>query len=179
MNHIGLLFSFRGRIGRARYILVQLALLAFWFTFFLKLSPYFSSQENALYFDWVAAIAMIWINLATMAKRLHDRHRSGWWAVPIFILGRLSYVYYGLFLGLAFGVDISIARELLLVMPIVAMSVLQTGVFIELVFMIGTEGPNRYGPDPTRTVTHPPIDSGPQPYGVPDFLLRRAGPSPT
>jgi uncharacterized membrane protein YhaH (DUF805 family) len=156
---------------------VQLALLAFWFIFFIKLSPSFSPQENAVYFDWVVAIAMIWINLATMAKRLHDRNRSGWWAIPIFILSRLSYVYYGLFFGLAFGVDISVARELLLVMPVVAMSVLQTWVFIELVFLIGTDGPNRYGPDPTRTVGHPPIGSPPEPDGVPDFLVRRAGPS--
>jgi uncharacterized membrane protein YhaH (DUF805 family) len=179
LNHIGSLFSFRGRIGRARYILVQLALLAFWFIFFIKLSAYFSRQENALYFTWVVAIAMIWINLATMVKRLHDRNRSGWWAVPIFILSRLSYVYYGLFFGLSFGVDISIAEELLLVMLAVAVSVLQTWVFIELVFLIGTEAPNRYGPDPTRPATNPPIYSGPEPHGVPDFLVRRAGPFPT
>jgi uncharacterized membrane protein YhaH (DUF805 family) len=176
---MGSLFSFRGRIGRAKYILVQSALLAFWFIFFIKLSAYFSPQENALYFTWVVAIAMIWINLATMVKRLHDRNRSGWWAVPIFILSRLSYVYYGLFFGLGFGVDISIAEELLLVMLAVAVSVLQTWVFIELVFLIGTEAPNRYGPDPTRPATNPPIYSGPEPHGVPDFLVRRAGPFPT
>jgi uncharacterized membrane protein YhaH (DUF805 family) len=179
VNYIGLLFSFRGGIGRAKYILVQLALLAFWFIFFIKLSAYFSPQENALYVGWVVAIAMIWINLATTVKRLHDRSRSGWWAVPIFILSRLSYLYYGLFFGLSFVVDISIAEELLLVLLAVAMSLLQTWAFIELVFLIGTEGPNRYGPDPTRIVAHPPIDSDPQPYGVPDFLLRRARSSPT
>ena len=94
---------------------------------------------------------MIWINTATTVKRLHDRNRSGWWAAAVFIVNRLSYVYYGLFFGLYFGVDISIAREMLLVMLAVALSLLQTWVVIELFFLIGTDGPNRFGPDPTRT----------------------------
>ena len=151
---------------------MQLPLLAFWLVFWLKLSLYLSPQW------WVVAIAMIWVNAATTVKRLHDRNRSGWWAVPIFALNRLSYVYYGLFFGLSFGVDISVAEELLLVMLALALSLLQTWVFIELVFVIGTEGQNRYGPDPTRTVGGSPLHSGPRPYGVPDFLVRRAGPSP-
>jgi uncharacterized membrane protein YhaH (DUF805 family) len=70
---------------------------------------------------------MIRINAATTAKRLDDRARSGWWAVAIIILNRLSYVYYGLFFGSYFGVDISTANELLLVVPVVAMSFWQLG----------------------------------------------------
>jgi len=82
------------------------------------------------------------------------------------------------FFGLSFGVDISIAEELLLALLAVATSLLQTWVFIELVFLMGTEGANQYGPDPTSAVTGSPIASGPGPYDVPDFLVRRAGPSP-
>jgi uncharacterized membrane protein YhaH (DUF805 family) len=177
VNYIGLLFSFRGRINRARYLLVQGALLTFWFMLFVKLSIYFSSQWQALHFDWVVAIAMIWINAATTAKRLHDRNTSGWWAVAIFVLNRLSYVYYGLFFGLAFGVDISSAEELLPVMLAVAMSLLQTWVVIELFFMMGTDGPNRFGPDPTRAAPNLPTDWHPEPDRVPEFLVCRASPS--
>ena len=83
---------------------------------------------------------MIWINLATTAKRLHDRNRSGWWAVAVVVVNRLSLLYYGLFFGLYFGVDISIAEELLLVMFAVALSVLQTWIVIELFFLTGTDG---------------------------------------
>ena len=83
---------------------------------------------------------MIWINIATTAKRLHDRNRSGWWTVAVIIVGRLSYVYHGLFFGLYFGVDLSSGKELLLVMSAVALSLLQTWVIIELFFMIGTDG---------------------------------------
>jgi len=154
---------------------VQLGLLTFWFMLFI----YFSPQWKDLHFDWVVAITMVWINAAAVAKRLHDRNRSGWWAVPILILSRLSFVYYGLFFGLSFGVDISIAKELLLVILAVAMSLLQTWVIIELFFVMGTDGPNRFGPDPTRTALNPSIESRPKPDSVPDFLVHRAGPSPT
>jgi len=49
-------------------------------------------------------------------------------------------------------------RELLLVLFAVVLSLLQTWIVIELFFMIGTEGLNRFGPDPTRS---PPNSSGP------------------
>ena len=113
---------------------------------------------------------MIWINTATTVKRLHDRNRSGWWAAAVFVISRLSYVYYGLFFGLYFGVDISIAREMLLVLFAVALSLLQTWVVIELFFLIGTDGPNRFGADPTRNLPNSPIASRAEPAGVPDFL---------
>jgi uncharacterized membrane protein YhaH (DUF805 family) len=176
MDYAWLLFSFKGRINRARYLVVQLPLLTFWLILWLKFPLHFSSQWEALH--WVVAITMIWINAATTVKRLHDRNRSGWWAVAIFVVNRLSYVYYGLFFGLYFGVDISVAKELLLVMLAVALSLLQTWVIIELFFLMGTDGPNRFGPDPTRTAPNSPVASRPEPASVPDFLVRRAGPAP-
>jgi len=42
----------------------------------------------------------------------------------------------------------SSAKELLVVMIAVALSLLQTWAIIELFFLIGTDGPNRFGPDP-------------------------------
>jgi uncharacterized membrane protein YhaH (DUF805 family) len=91
MDYAWLLFSFNGRINRPRYLVVQLALLTFWLILWLK----FSSQSEALH--WVVAITMIWINAATTVRRLHDRNRSGLWAVAVFIVNLLSYAYYGLF----------------------------------------------------------------------------------
>jgi uncharacterized membrane protein YhaH (DUF805 family) len=176
LNYIRLLFSFKGRINRARYLVVQLALLTFWL---LWLKFYFSSQWTTLQFDWVVTIALIWINVATTAKRLHDRNRSGWWAVAIFILNRLTYVYYGLFFGSYFGVDISMAEELLLVMLGLAMSLLATCAFIELFFLMGTDGPNRFGPDPLASVaTCGPTNSRPDQHSVPGFLVHSAGAPP-
>ena len=56
------------------------------------------------------------------------------------------------FSGLYFGVDLSTARELLLLTFAVALPLLQTWVVIELFFLIGTDGPNRFGPDPLARV---------------------------
>jgi uncharacterized membrane protein YhaH (DUF805 family) len=173
MDYARLLFSFSGRINRARFLVVQLALLTAWFMVWLKLPHYFSSPWET----WVLSILMIWINTATTVRRLHDRNRSGWWALAIFVVNRMSYMYYGLFFGSYFGVDISTGGQLLLVMLVVALSFLQTGIFIELFFVIGTDGPNRFGPDPTRSAPNSPIDSHAGPVGVPDFLVLRAGPS--
>jgi len=173
MDYARFLFGFKGRLNRARYLVVELALLALWLAFWL--SPFhFPSQWTVL--PWLVALAMVWINLATTARRLHDRNRSGWWAVATFAVNRLSYMYYGLFFGLSFGVDISIGRELLLVLLAAALSLLQTWIIIELFFLMGTDGPNRFGPDPTRAAPGSPIASHPQPESVPDFLVHRAGP---
>jgi uncharacterized membrane protein YhaH (DUF805 family) len=37
---------------------------------------------------------MFWITTATTVKRLHDRDRRGYWAIPIVILNRLALLYY-------------------------------------------------------------------------------------
>jgi uncharacterized membrane protein YhaH (DUF805 family) len=174
MNFVRILFSFRGRINRARYLAVQLALIAFWLFVLPRLPLYFSSEDQALFFGAMTVIAMIWINAATTAKRLHDRNRSGWWALAILVVDRLSYVYYGMMLGLSFGVDISIAEQLLLALSACALSLLQMSIIIELFFLIGTDGKNRFGSDPTRGAPDSPTDSRPQQDRVPDFLLRRA-----
>lgn len=168
MDYGRLLFGFSGRINRARYLAVQLALLTFGLVLWLK-SPFGQVMQAG------AIIAMLWINAATTAKRLHDRDRSGWWAIAVLIVNPLCYVYYALFFGLYFGVDVSGAQQVLHVMGVLALSVLQTWIVIELFFMIGTDGRNRFGADPTRSAKLP-IISHPQSFGVPDFLLQRAGP---
>jgi uncharacterized membrane protein YhaH (DUF805 family) len=126
---------------------------------------------------WVVTILLVWINAATTVKRLHDCNWRGWWAIATFALSRLSYAYYILFLGLSFGTDISIAKMLLLVMIAVALSILQTWVFIVLFFVIGTEGSNRFGPDPTRTAPGASIAPRAEPRGVPNFLVHSSGPA--
>jgi len=168
MDLVWLLFRFRGRINRAKYLIVELALLALWLLLWFK--PWF--QAAPLWEHWVAAISMIWINLAVTTKRLHDRNRNGWWAVAVFVVNRLSWAYYSAFFGLSFGADIPVASELLLlVLVAVALSLLQTWVMIELFFLVGTDGPNRFGPDPTRIIALSPTGPRADPDRVPDFLL--------
>ena len=87
----------------------------------------------------------MWLVVATTVKRLHDRNRSGWWIIPFFVVPPLFYRFDDLlgdswaafFLGLA-------------------VIVLCLWGFIELLFLRGTRGPNRFGPD--RLAPH---DTGP------------------
>lgn len=174
MGFVWLLFSVKGRLNRARYLVVELVLLALWGIIWLK--PGFPATPHALI--WIAAIPMILINMATTAKRLHDRDRSGWWAIAVFVVNRLSYLYYGAFFGLSFGVEIPIAGEMLLVMIAVSLSLLQTWIVIELFFLAGTDGPNRFGPDPTRTAPAAGGVTHQQQHDLPDFLVHRSGAVP-
>jgi uncharacterized membrane protein YhaH (DUF805 family) len=170
MDYAWLLLSYKGRLNRARYLVVQLALLTVWLVTWLK----FPAPSDALH--WVLALTMLWINTATTAKRLHDRNRSGWWAVAVVFVNLLSYTYYSLFIGLYFGVDLSIAKELLLVMLAVALPLLQTWVVIELFFLMGTDGRNRFGPDPlSQVATGAPTAPRAVQDNVPAFLVQSAG----
>ena len=68
----------------------------------------------------------------------------------------------------------SSAKELLVVMIAVALSLLQTWAIIELFFLIGTDGPNRFGPDPLA-----PIDTRPRwdQRSELEFVPHSAGPA--
>jgi uncharacterized membrane protein YhaH (DUF805 family) len=75
------LFGFQGRIGRIQYIWLILmpwsvALLVL--GFILAVSP---SRDNIIFglASFILGIALIWIFIAVMTKRLHDIDKSGWW----------------------------------------------------------------------------------------------------
>lgn len=67
------------------------------------------------------ALASILPAITVQVRRFHDRNISGWWYLALFILGFVPYL--GLISGIA----------------ILVISVLR-----------GTEGPNKFGPDPLR-----------------------------
>jgi uncharacterized membrane protein YhaH (DUF805 family) len=68
------------------------------------------------------AILAVFLPLISLTvRRFHDRNISGWWYLALFVLGFVPYV--GIVVGLA----------------ILVISVLP-----------GTEGPNKFGPDPLR-----------------------------
>ena len=85
----------------------------------------------------------IWPVIAGTVKRLHDRDTSGW-AIPVF---------WGL---LALGLMLSlVAGDSLGAWVMVGIFSLGVGFFgihlsIEVAFRRGTEGTNRYGPDPLK-----------------------------
>ena len=172
------LFSFEGRINRVKYwyalfaslisCLVFLAVLAFaiggtfgagvksvdiglFDIFSNPLSfPFGASFNNAgptstatliplLFYAGGTPIFVVsmWFLAATTIKRLHDRNKSGWWIVPFFIVSNLLSK-----IGDRLG-DSNVAVFLVLIA-----FVLNLWAVAELLFLKGTSGPNRFGPDP-------------------------------
>ena len=86
MNILAVLFSFSGRIGRSQYWLgyfVQFALAG------LAWMCLLTGQQNQnillLLVPIVLAPIVLWMGLAVMAKRYHDRDKSAWWILIAFI----------------------------------------------------------------------------------------------
>jgi len=121
-----LLFSFEGRINRAKFWLVLLG-VAVVEVFVLSAtggSAYLTTADPTMamqsmgstgFIPLIIFIPLFWIGLAANVKRWHDRDKSGWW-----ILINLVPVIGGLW------------------------SLIETG------FLPGTHGPNRFGPDPLQ-----------------------------
>ena len=87
---MNLLFSFKGRIGRAQFWLAGLGLLVIWMVLFGLVVAMFPPIQTApgqppdippalLGAIAILYLPMLWISLALSIKRGHDRGRSAWW----------------------------------------------------------------------------------------------------
>jgi len=170
------LFSFNGRINRAKYWLATLIILC-WMIFVLMilatLATVFGIGGGPLAIDAVGISASIpfgndgpsskaalvtqivlipmtlvftWSYAAASIKRLHDRNKSGWWVVPYIVAPSLN-DQFGDWLG-----DSRAA-------PFIGLAVFIALIwgFIEMCLLKGTRGPNQFGPDPLA-----PIDTRPR-----------------
>ena len=88
----------------------------------------------------LAFVIVSWISaLAIGIKRLHDRDRSGWWIV-VFYFGPAV-------LAAAQNSSDGVLAWLVLGLGAFAVSIWS---LVELGFLRGTSGPNRFGPDPLK-----------------------------
>lgn len=121
-----LLFSFEGRINRAKFWLVLLGIAVVEIivlgatggsAYLTATDPtmVMQSMSSTGYIPFIIFIPLFWIGLAVNVKRWHDRDKSGWW-----VLINLVPVIGGLW------------------------SLIETG------FLPGTRGSNRFGPDPLQ-----------------------------
>jgi uncharacterized membrane protein YhaH (DUF805 family) len=121
-----LLFSFEGRINRAKFWLVLLGIAVVeaivlgatgGSAYLTATDPtmVMQSMSSTGFIPLIIFIPLLWIGLAVNVKRWHDRDKSGWW-----ILINLVPVIGGLW------------------------SLIETG------FLPGTRGSNRFGPDPLQ-----------------------------
>ena len=123
-----LLFSFHGRVNRAKFWLVALGIFVIEIIIFAVLggtTAMSSDPQQAManigpgagIVLFVFGVVALWISIAVAIKRYHDRNKSAWWVLIVFvpIIGGLWYL-------------------------------------IECGFLRGTPGPNDYGPDPLAAV---------------------------
>ena len=117
------LFSFKGRIGRRIISMVVL----------------FSLESQKLLPDQIAPFALVcllWPTAAVTVKRLHDRGRSGLWALLIILAWMLLAGNWAILPGMWQWVVGRFVPTLILIMTI-----------IDLGAFVGTQGENKYGKD--------------------------------
>ena len=89
----------------------------------------------------VTFIAALWAGLATAARRLHDRDKSAWWLlllyVPVFFLAAFAEIA-------SQSSPVAGAGFNALTLPF------SIWALVELGMLKGTSGPNRFGPDPLQ-----------------------------
>src|SRR5580693_3139668 len=154
------LFGFSGRINRAKYWLyVAVAiplLLAMFAAFYAYAMSFPGAYENggptpwpsdplgmAGAIAWFAVLAALFVSgLAVTVKRLHDRDKAWWWIVPLILVpdGLSALAQY--MIGTA-----SAPGETALLLQYVSLALL-IWALVELGFLSGTGGTNRFGPDP-------------------------------
>ena len=198
MDYKHILVRFEGRIGRARYWLATLIILGSMISALLLLAAICLgfgiptgpltinligiSASFQLDDDDVAAKAGLlphvanilltlmfaWFYAAASIKRLHDRNKSGWWMVP-FIVATGFYNEFGGRLGASWAVvAVGIAVYIAFIWGLV-----------EMYFLKGTSGPNRFGPDPLApTDIDAPAASRWDQLRELEFVPHSAGPSP-
>jgi uncharacterized membrane protein YhaH (DUF805 family) len=153
MNFANVLFSFSGRINRAKFWLSVVFWLVVVFVAFVVIIVLIGRGVSDLDTDdiggliaafgaGIIVVAIVLIpmfisNLAVGIKRLHDRNKSGWWIVLF---------YFGPAVLDAIG-NTSDSGNVSFALGLAGFAIAIWGI-VELGFLRGTVGPNQYGPDP-------------------------------
>jgi uncharacterized membrane protein YhaH (DUF805 family) len=100
-----LLFGVHGRVNRAKFWLVALGILVLEAIIFAALggtTAMSADPEQALanigpvagIVLFVFGVVALWVSIAVAIKRYHDRNKSGWWVLIVFvpIIGGLWYL---------------------------------------------------------------------------------------
>jgi uncharacterized membrane protein YhaH (DUF805 family) len=140
MDWTSLLFSFHGRINRAKYwliILIYVIVGLILGVIGLALGQGVAMQVLGGIVELVALVS----SLAAATKRLHDRGKSAWWLLVFYLVP-------GVLTGIGAGIELSSGPMALGVIFTIAGLAVGIWAFVELGCLRGTIGPNPYGPDP-------------------------------
>jgi uncharacterized membrane protein YhaH (DUF805 family) len=137
MDFSSLLFSFTGRLNRAPYWLASIGSIVAASVVGVVAFTFAGRSAVAIMLAGLVVLLLIWVTLALLTKRLHDRNKSAWWLLLFYLAPPILHAIghgigsTGFILGLiGFGVSI--------------------WALVELGFLRGTAGPNSYGPDPLQ-----------------------------
>ena len=151
-----LLFSFRGRINRAKYWLAVLIFVVA--DAVLGLVGWVLGNDLAFQIlSFVVNLAVFIAGIAVCIKRLHDSDRSGWW-LALFYFGPFVFVLVGGFIFWAAADTVGMSAEwsyLGLRLCLLGGIALAIWGFVEIGCRRGTAGYNRFGPDPLKRQAHP------------------------
>jgi len=175
---IGEWLSFRGRIGRRTYWLgyVVPLLIASIIAGILDAGFGFVPSDDGMptdmsrigVFSGIVFLLSLWPSLAGGIKRLHDRDRSGWWIGGFYLLAFAIGVT-GEMAAMAAAQGSTGAASVVLI-GLILLAGYFIWLFVEMGFLRGTPGPNRFGPDPLAGQGAPPW-----PHGAPSW---QPGPQP-
>jgi uncharacterized membrane protein YhaH (DUF805 family) len=152
---VAFFFGFRGRINRAKY---WLALFIFFVAdvVLILLGLAFSRSAAFYVLSYLVNFAIFVSGLAVGVKRLHDRDRSAWWLFLFYIAPGLFAFPALAFMWAAAG-SFGDARYLslfLLRLCLLGAFALAIWGLVEMGFLRGTTGYNRFGPDPLAAKPH-------------------------
>lgn len=142
MNLVDLFLSTDGRINRLRFWIGTLILVTISTVATMLNLAIIGVSQTAVMLSVLVAFALAYPSYALMAKRFQDRDRPGLLAllgiVPVFIVN-LLYTF-----RILDPIDpTALSRILDVILVVIGLWLL-----VELGCLKGTQGPNRYGPDP-------------------------------
>jgi len=157
-------FSLNGRISRSQYWLrfvVPYLVIYFALQIVGAIAGSGSNLNIAISITiMIFSLVMLWPSLAILVKRIHDRNKSGWWClflyIPTFVFTILLMVWLGAaILAIAAGdADTALPTLGALGILVIILGVATLGIdlwfFVEFGCLRGTIGSNRFGPDPVR-----------------------------
>ncbi|WP_042858215.1 DUF805 domain-containing protein [Dickeya sp. NCPPB 3274] len=124
-------FSFRGRVGRRDFWLGMVMVSALMVGLFMLAGTGWLETQKAAF----VLVVLMWPLAAILVKRLHDRNKSGWWALLLVVAWMLGNGNWSMLPPLGqWGVGS------FLPVLIAVMMLLDCGAFV------GTAGANRFGP---------------------------------
>lgn len=147
-NLLSHLFDPRGRSNRAKY---WLGIVIWLLAYAVVAAPYFvlSEQPPAVVLGIGALLVVVLIagtvsSILFSIRRLHDRDKSGHW-LWLFVLVP------GLLNGVGSGISMVSPEAALVALPLTLVALgITIWMIVELGFLRGTPGPNRFGPDPLQ-----------------------------